>query len=97
MSYAGPAGPTGPTGPTGPVGAGSSSRALIRRLPTSGALRPIADRKTAFITGVALGAVIGAGVALLLAPSSGRATRRKLARNYRGYRKSLRRREASSL
>ena len=64
---------------------------------TSPTLRPRPDGKTAFITGVALGAAIGAGVALLLAPRSGRATRRKLARNYRGYRKSLRRREASSL
>lgn len=33
-----------------------------------------------FLTGLALGAVIGAGVALLTAPRSGRGTRRRLQR-----------------
>lgn len=33
-----------------------------------------------FVTGLMLGAVIGAGVALLTAPQSGRRTRRKLVR-----------------
>lgn len=36
------------------------------------------DRIAAFAAGVALGGLIGAGTALLLAPRSGRRTRRKL-------------------
>lgn len=36
------------------------------------------DRIVAFAAGVALGGLIGAGTALLLAPQSGRRTRRKI-------------------
>lgn len=38
------------------------------------------ERIVAFAAGVALGGLIGAGTALLLAPQSGRRTRRKLRR-----------------
>ena len=41
------------------------------------------DRNTAFLAGVALGAVVGAGIALLFAPHSGRSTRRRIARTGR--------------
>lgn len=61
--------------------------------------------KTAALAGALLiGAAVGAGIALLLAPESGRATRHKLSRLSRGgrrwirnQRKSLRRFAASSL
>ena len=89
MSYAGPVAPR------------RDPRDLIRSLP--GALTPT-DKGSAFLTGVAVGALIGASVALLLAPRSGSATRRRLARKARrlaerqmAQRKSLSRREASSL
>jgi gas vesicle protein len=90
----------------GPVAARRDPRDVIRSLP--GALTPT-DKSTAFLTGVAVGALIGAGVALLLAPRSGSATRRRLARKARrlarrqmaerqlAQRMSLSRREASSL
>ena len=38
------------------------------------------EQAVSFLTGLVLGAVIGAGVALLSAPNTGRRTRRKIAR-----------------
>lgn len=51
-------------------------------------LRPVGpprshDRNTVFLAGIALGAVVGAGIALLFAPHSGRSTRRRIARTGR--------------
>ena len=46
-----------------------------------------AGRSTGFVTGLFLGAVIGAGIALLVAPDSGRATRQQLGRRLRAMRK----------
>lgn len=69
MSYAGPANP----------------KKSARPNPRPNATRPLTpssshtERNAAFITGVVLGAALGAGVALLLAPRSGRSTRRRLA------------------
>ena len=54
-----------------------------------GAIRPAVDESTdrsgsaLFAAGVALGVVVGAGVALLLAPQAGTDTRRALARRSR--------------
>ena len=66
MSYAGPANPA-------------------RRQPS---LRPVTgvgpsqiDRNLAFAAGLAVGLAAGAGLALLLAPHSGRGTRRKIVRS----------------
>jgi gas vesicle protein len=41
------------------------------------------DRTVTFLAGVALGAALGAGAALLFAPDSGHSTRRKIARGSR--------------
>lgn len=69
MSYAGPANQK------------SASRPPLKRLmPTSSFTD---DRNVAFLAGVVLGAAVGAGVALLLAPRSGRSTRRRIARSGR--------------
>jgi len=61
----------------GPSGQKNSARQPIKR---PGSARPSspADRNVAFLAGVILGATVGAGVALLLAPRSGRSTRRRL-------------------
>ena len=100
MSYAGPAarGKRLPTievtqGPAQPS-AGSEDATKARRPPIR---RPEAtprpNRPTvAFTSGLALGVLIGAGVALLLAPQSGSETRRQLAR--RGRRMTARGRDA---
>lgn len=71
MSYAGPANPK--TSARSPL-----KQAKLAPRPTSAT-----DRNAVFITGVILGAALGAGVALLLAPRSGRSTRRRLARSGR--------------
>ncbi|HEY8484921.1 MAG TPA: YtxH domain-containing protein [Longimicrobiales bacterium] len=42
-----------------------------------------------FVAGLALGAVLGAGVALLLAPESGRRTRRRLWKAVAGARENV--------
>lgn len=39
-----------------------------------------------FVSGLVVGAAIGAGLALLLAPQSGKRTRRQLARSVEGFR-----------
>ena len=67
MSYAGPAKPA-----TGP-------RALLSRPVMS----TDQDRTVTFLAGLAFGAALGAGAALLFAPDSGRGTRRKIARGTR--------------
>jgi gas vesicle protein len=71
MSYAGPAKPTPSARPT---------QVIKRVLPTPATTT---DRNVAFTAGVVLGAALGAGVALLLAPRSGRSTRRRLVRSGR--------------
>ena len=71
MSYAGPANPKNP----------ATSVPTIRRITTTPASH--VERNTAFIAGVLVGAAVGAGVALLLAPQSGRTTRRRLVRSGR--------------
>lgn len=43
-------------------------------------------RAGGFFAGLLIGAVVGAGVALLLAPESGRETRRKLSRRFKALR-----------
>lgn len=48
---------------------------------------PIDERQGGWLTGFLLGAVVGAGVALLLAPDSGQETRRHLSRRVRSMRK----------
>lgn len=65
MSYAGPAGQK------------NSGRASVKR---PGPPRPSSstERNVAFLTGAIVGAVVAASVALLLAPRSGRSTRRRL-------------------
>jgi hypothetical protein len=69
MSYAGPATPK-PSARPAPV--------IKRVLPTP-ATRT--ERNVAFAAGVIVGAAVGVGVALLLAPRSGRSTRRRIARS----------------
>jgi gas vesicle protein len=65
MSYAGPAGQK------------NSARESLKR---PGPPRPSSstERNVAFLTGAIVGAVVAASVALLLAPRSGRSTRRRL-------------------
>lgn len=70
MSYAGPSGQKNTSRP--PL-----NRPRIPRLPSPD------DRSLAFLAGVVVGATVGAGVALLLAPQSGQATRRGLIRRGR--------------
>jgi hypothetical protein len=65
MSYAGPAGQKNIARPPLKRPAAPRSSASI-------------ERNVAFLTGVAVGAAVGAGVALLLAPRSGRSTRRRI-------------------
>ena len=66
----------------GPSGQKSQARSSLKR-PVPPRPSSSADRNVAFIAGVILGATVGAGVALLLAPHSGRATRRRLLREGR--------------
>src|SRR3954464_560725 len=70
MSYAGPQSPK------------KSGRPSLKRVPLTPSSSH-AERNAAFIAGTVFGAVVGAGVALLLAPRSGRSTRRRLARSGR--------------
>lgn len=70
MSYAGPSGQKNQTR--------SSLKRPMPPRPSSST-----DRNVAFLAGVILGATVGAGVALLLAPRSGRSTRRQLLRQGR--------------
>ena len=69
MSYAGPSGQKNTARP--PL-----TRPMTPRTTSS-------DRNVAFLAGVIVGATVGAGVALLLAPQSGRSTRRRLMRQGR--------------
>lgn len=92
MSYAGPASRSKRAPDIAPT-ASATDR------PRAGPTRPSArsmsnDRGSAavFAAGIAIGVVVGAGVALLLAPTSGVETRRALAR--RGRRVSRRGRDA---
>ncbi len=65
------------------------------------AQRPESGKTAAMAAALVIGAALGAGIALLLAPQSGQETRRKLARGrrrwIRDHRNSLLRRSASSL
>ena len=65
MSYAGPANQKNQLRP---------ARARLARMASLAD-----DRNVAFIAGIVLGAAVGAGVTLLLAPRSGRSTRRRIA------------------
>jgi len=83
MSYAGPASRSKRAPDIIPTGSGATR-------PTSGLSRSSArqlssDRGSAavFAAGVAIGVVVGAGVALLIAPNSGHETRRALVRRGR--------------
>jgi len=69
MSYAGPAKSSG------------RPQTPVRRLPV-GTRSSVDDseKHTELIVGLAIGAVLGAGMALLFAPRSGRSTRRRIAR-----------------
>lgn len=67
----------------GPAKAKSMQSNTIRRLPTAAKPSDDADRTTVFAAGIVVGLVIGAGAALLFAPHSGKATRRKIARRGR--------------
>jgi hypothetical protein len=71
MSYAGPVNPKTPATPV----------ATIRRVATTPATHT--ERNAAFLVGVLVGAAVGAGVALLFAPHSGRSTRRRIVRSGR--------------
>lgn len=55
---------------------GSPAPASVRRVPRSSSMGPI-------VTGLAIGLLVGAGVALLLAPERGADTRRVLKRSFR--------------
>ena len=79
MSYAGPQSPK------------KSGRPSLKRAPLTPSSSH-AERNAAFIAGAVVGAAVGAGVALLLAPRSGRSTRRRLARS--GHRLTQRGRDA---
>jgi hypothetical protein len=90
MSYAGPASRSKRAPDIAPTAAATDRpRAGLTRSPAQAN-----DRGSAavFAAGVAIGVVVGAGVALLLAPKSGIETRRALAR--RGRRVSRRGRDA---
>lgn len=86
MSYAGPAArgskASGIKGSSG--GRGSAAplpgvqRGLTRRQPAVEATEP--DKLTVFTGGLALGLLVGGGVALLFAPAAGRDTRRAVSR-----------------
>jgi hypothetical protein len=71
MSYAGPVNPKIPGKPV----------TTIKRVATTPASHT--ERNAAFLVGVLVGAAVGAGVALLLAPHSGRSTRRRIVRSGR--------------
>jgi gas vesicle protein len=61
----------------GPSGQKNIARPPLKR-PAVSKPSSSAERSVAFLTGVIVGATVGAGVALLLAPRSGRSTRRRL-------------------
>lgn len=71
MSYAGPANPRKPARPV----------PTIKRVSTTPASHT--ERNAAFAVGVLVGAAVGAGIALLFAPHSGRSTRRRIVRSGR--------------
>jgi hypothetical protein len=83
MSYAGPASRSKRAPDIAPTSSGSArpsaglSRSPLRELPSVGGSAAV------FAAGVALGVVVGAGVALLVAPNSGYETRRALVRRGR--------------
>ncbi|HEY4303048.1 MAG TPA: YtxH domain-containing protein [Gemmatimonadaceae bacterium] len=72
MSYAGPSGQKNTARP--PLKRAPAPRPSTASNPTS------TERNVAFLAGVIVGATVGVGVALLLAPQSGRSTRRRLLR-----------------
>lgn len=75
----------------GPSGAKNQARSPLKR-PAPARPSSSTDHNVAFLVGVIVGATVGAGVALLLAPRSGRSTRRQLLR--RGRRVTRRGRDA---
>ena len=83
MSYAGPASRSKRAPDITPTASATSRPSSAPTRPTTRRLS--ADRGSAavFAAGVALGVVVGAGVALLLAPNSGHETRRALVRRGR--------------
>ncbi len=66
----------------GPVKADPTARSIPRRSPV---MSTDFDRTTTLLVGAAVGVALGAGLALLFAPASGRATRRKIARGTRRF------------
>jgi hypothetical protein len=92
MSYAGPASRSKRAPDITPTSPGVARSAPGVSRPSTSSASSDRGSATVFAAGVALGVVVGAGVALLFAPNSGYETRRSLVR--RGRRVSRRGRDA---